>query len=135
MEKALFWQGAGRKISTSVLLNSCHFCRNQGICPRHFEQILLFLKNLFKQRNWFLRYLDRQDLTKSCPDGESRGSLTQLERAYKSTPSKCTLSNVRCMTFKQLEVDTTSYGITWYFHSTTTSCFQHRTYHSSLFYT
>lgn len=76
MEKALFWQGAGRKISTSVLLNSCHFCRNQGICPRHFEQILLFLKNLFKQRNWFLRYLDRQDLTKSCPDGESRGSLT-----------------------------------------------------------
>lgn len=76
MEKALFWQGAGRKISTSVLLDSCHFCRNQGICPRHFEQILLFLKNLFKQRNWFLRYLDRQDLTKSCPDGESRGSLT-----------------------------------------------------------
>lgn len=44
MEKALFWQSSCRKISTSILLNSCHFCRNQGICPRHFEQILLFFK-------------------------------------------------------------------------------------------
>jgi len=44
MEKALFWQSSCWKISTSVLLNSCHFCRNQGICPRHFEQILIFLK-------------------------------------------------------------------------------------------
>lgn len=74
MEKALFWQSSCRKISTSVLLNSCHFCRNQGICPRQFEQILLFFLNLFKQRNWFLRYLGRQDLTKSCQDGKSGGT-------------------------------------------------------------